>query len=67
LFLTIAPWSEGWEQSLWLGYSPELADVLRSGYLRGGLSAVGIMHLAWGVLEALEAARVASRRSTGVR
>lgn len=67
LFLTIAPWSEGWEQNLWIWYSPGLAEVLRSGYLRGGLSAVGIMHLAWGVLEALEAARAAGRRSAGAR
>ncbi|MEE8536512.1 MAG: hypothetical protein V3U98_02985 [Acidobacteriota bacterium] len=46
-------------------YSSDLADLLRSGYLRGALSAIGVMHLVWGVLEALEAARAAGKRSAG--
>ncbi|MEE9217586.1 MAG: hypothetical protein V3U98_00815 [Acidobacteriota bacterium] len=63
--MTVAPWSEGWEQNLWLLRSPELAELLRSGYVRGGVSAVGVMHLAWGCLEALTAARLVRGRSAG--
>jgi hypothetical protein len=61
LFLMVAPWSDGWEQNLWLLRSPGLNHLFLSGYVRGGVSGLGAIHVAWGVLEALSAARAASK------
>jgi len=57
LFLIVAPWAEGWDRQVALLSAPGLTPWLRSGYMRGGVSAVGLIHLVWGVLEALSAAR----------
>ncbi len=59
MFLAVVPWSQSWDDSLALLRSTLPVALLRSGYVRGGLSAVGVIHLAWGVLEALGAARAA--------
>lgn len=55
----MAPWSEGWEQTVAVLRWPALAPWLRSGYVRGGLSGLGVIHVAWGFLEAVGAARAA--------
>ncbi len=48
LFLCLAPWSRIWSNS-YFAQMPGLREVLLSGSLRGGVSAIGVMHLivAW--------------------
>jgi hypothetical protein len=59
LFLAVAPWSQGWDEAVLYLCSPDVASFLRSGYVRGGVSAMGAIHVVWGLLEATGAARAA--------
>jgi hypothetical protein len=63
LFLIVAPWSEGWGEGVERAVAGQAAAWLRSGYVRGGLSGLGVVHLGWGILEALAAARSARERA----
>jgi hypothetical protein len=57
LFLIVAPWSEGWGAAVERVAAGRTAVWLCSGYVRGALSGLGVVHLGWGILEALAAAR----------
>lgn len=59
LFLIVAPWLEGWSTAVGRVAAGQVAGWLCSGYVRGGLSGLGVVHLGWGILEALAAARSA--------
>ena len=63
LFLLVAPWSEGWGPAVERVAAGQWADWLCSGFMRGGLSGLGLVHLGWGILEALAAARSAGGRA----
>ena len=44
VFLLLAPWSRIWANSFFV-QMPALRAILLSGYLRGGVSAVGLLHI----------------------
>ena len=44
VFLVLVPWSRIWANSYFV-HMPTLRSILLSGYLRGGVSAVGMLHL----------------------
>ncbi len=56
LFLGLAPWSGIWAESFF-AQLPALRDVLLSGYLRGGVSAVGVLMILTGGRDFLEFCR----------
>jgi hypothetical protein len=47
LFLGLVPWSVLWVESVFVGM-PALREIFLSGYVRGGVSAVGVLMLAAG-------------------
>jgi hypothetical protein len=44
VFLLLAPWSLAWAHSYY-AQVPALRTILLSGYVRGGVSAIGLLHL----------------------
>ncbi|HEU4401704.1 MAG TPA: hypothetical protein VFT43_06325 [Candidatus Polarisedimenticolia bacterium] len=52
VFLLLAPWSLLWIHSYY-AQMPLLREVLLSGYVRGGVSAIGLLHLAAGMVDFL--------------
>jgi hypothetical protein len=53
LFLIIFPWSQYWENNLFLSYAPFIRDVVLSNYFRGAVSGLGIVDIGIGVYEAM--------------
>lgn len=49
LLLLMLPWTRLWDHSLWITHAPAahpwLGNLLRSDYLRGGVSGLGLMNL----------------------
>ena len=52
VFLLLVPWSILWSNS-YFAQMPALRTVLLSGYLRGGISAFGLLHLVVAVIDFL--------------
>lgn len=44
VFLSLAPWSLLWSNS-YFAHMPEFRAILLSGFVRGGVTALGILHL----------------------
>lgn len=44
IFLSLVPWSRVWVTS-YFAQMPGLRDLLLNGYLRGGVSGIGLLHL----------------------
>jgi hypothetical protein len=53
LMLILVPWSDFWQANYFMIHFPDLAVFLRSAYLRGAVSGLGVMN----VFLALEAFR----------
>lgn len=45
VFLLFAPWSPHWDTNLFFNVLPSLRDVLLSGWGRGAVSGLGLLHL----------------------
>ena len=45
LLLILVPWSDYWQSNYFLLHFPELGTVLRSPYLRGAVSGLGVMNV----------------------
>jgi hypothetical protein len=45
VFLCLAPWSRVWSNSYFV-QMPALREILLSGYLRGAICSLGVLHLA---------------------
>jgi hypothetical protein len=45
LMLILVPWSDFWQANYFIIQFPELASVLRSAYLRGAISGLGVMNV----------------------
>ncbi len=44
IFLSLVPWSRVWVTS-YFAQMPGLRELLLSGYVRGGVSSIGLLHL----------------------
>jgi hypothetical protein len=53
LFLIIFPWSQYWENNLFLSYAPLFREFVLSNYFRGAVSGLGIVDIGIGVFEAM--------------
>ena len=53
LFLIFVPWSPAWDEFFLRGYLSPLRPILRSHYVRGALSGLGLINLWVGIDEAL--------------
>jgi len=51
-FLILVPWSSVWDQNFLLGHLSALQFQLRSHYVRGAVSALGVVNIWVGVAEA---------------
>ena len=51
MFLLLVPWSPLWTQNLLLGYYPTLRPFYVSYYVRGAVSGLGVLNLAFGFRE----------------
>jgi hypothetical protein len=45
LMLILVPWSEIWQTNYFIIQFPELGTILRSPYLRGAISGLGVMNV----------------------
>ncbi len=54
LVLTVAPWTAFWERNYFVTAWPYLRNVLLSPWLRGALSAVGVVTIGAGLLDLLD-------------
>jgi hypothetical protein len=45
LMLILVPWSDFWQANYFMIQFPELGTVLRSAYLRGAVSGLGVMNV----------------------
>jgi hypothetical protein len=52
--LVVAPWTGFWENNAFVVAWPAAADVLLSPWLRGALSAVGVVTIGAGLLDLLD-------------
>lgn len=60
VFLIFVPWSSVWDQNLLLGHPSWLKSLLRSYYVRGAISALGVVNIGVGLAEALSLVKMAS-------
>jgi hypothetical protein len=66
IFLLFIPWSSVWEQNFLLGSLSSLQLHLRSHYVRGAVSALGVVNLWVGCVEAWTLLRLRRRPLTGM-
>jgi hypothetical protein len=52
-FLIVFPWSQYWDNNLFLAYIPALRDLVLSNYFRGAVSGLGIVDIGLGFWEAM--------------
>ena len=52
-FLLIFPWSQYWENNLFLFYVPPMQKVFLNNFFRGAVSGLGIVDIGLGLWEAL--------------
>ena len=52
LFLILVPWSSVWDRNFLMGYLALLQPILRSHYVRGAVSALGLVNIWLGLAEA---------------
>jgi hypothetical protein len=52
-FLIVFPWSQYWDNNLFLFYIPALRDLVLSNYFRGAVSGLGIVDIGLGFWEAM--------------
>ena len=52
-FLLIFPWSQYWENNLFLLYLPSIREFILNNYFRGAVSGLGIVDIGLGVWEAM--------------
>jgi hypothetical protein len=45
LMLILVPWSDFWQTNYFIIQFPELGTILRSAYLRGAVSGLGVMNV----------------------
>jgi hypothetical protein len=62
LLLVVIPWSAFWDRNYFMSAWPVLESVVRSNYIRGAVSGLGLINLWAGVAELSEAF---SSRQTG--
>ena len=53
LFLLIFPWSQYWDNNLFLNYAPFLREWVLSNYFRGAVSGLGIVDIGIGMFESM--------------
>jgi len=64
LFLILVPWSPVWERNLLPGYFTPIASLLRSYFMKGAISGLGLVNLWIGFTEAVSLSRRGSSPST---
>jgi hypothetical protein len=52
-FLLIFPWSQYWENNLFLFYLPSIRAFILNNYFRGAVSGLGLVDIGLGVWEAM--------------
>ncbi len=52
-FLIIFPWSQYWENNLFLSYLPSIRDFMLNNFLRGAVTGLGIVDIGLGLWEAM--------------
>jgi hypothetical protein len=52
-FLIVFPWSQYWENNLFLFYLPAIRELVLNNYFRGAVSGLGIVDIALGLWEAM--------------
>lgn len=52
--LTVAPWTTFWERNYFVGAWPLLRNVLLSPWLRGAISAIGVVSAGAGLIDLFE-------------
>jgi hypothetical protein len=52
-FLLIFPWSQYWENNLFLLYLPSARELVLNNYFRGAVSGLGIVDVGLGLWEAM--------------
>jgi hypothetical protein len=67
IFLILIPWSSIWDQNFLLGALSSLQSHLRSYYIRGAVSALGVVNLWVGFAEALMLLRMAKGSDSTAR
>ncbi|MBI2819499.1 MAG: hypothetical protein HYX73_05930 [Acidobacteria bacterium] len=60
-FLILVPWSSVWDRNFLLGYLASLQPILRSHYVRGAVSALGVVNIWLGLAEAVTLYRLGRR------
>ena len=63
IFLLLVPWSPVWIHN-YFAQTPVLRPILGSGYLRGAVSALGLLHLAAGAADLRVLSRTLQGEST---
>jgi hypothetical protein len=63
LLLVLVPWSAFWEHNYFLQVQPALRALAMNGFVRGGVSGLGLVNLAAGMAE-LVSLLAAFRRSS---
>ncbi len=48
LLLVLVPWSAFWERNYFVASLPELQQILRNNFVRGGISGLGVVNLLLG-------------------
>jgi hypothetical protein len=51
-FLIVFPWSQYWENNLFLFYVPAIRELVLNNYFRGAVSGLGIVDIGLGLWEA---------------
>ena len=52
-FLIVFPWSQYWENNLFLFYLPAIRELVLNNYFRGAVSGLGIVDIGLGLWEAM--------------
>ncbi|PYV45346.1 MAG: hypothetical protein DMG06_02760 [Acidobacteria bacterium] len=53
VFLVIFPWSQYWENNLFLFYLPSIREFVLNNYFRGAVSGLGIVDIGLGLWEVM--------------
>ena len=66
-FLILVPWSSVWDRNFLMGYLAALQPILRSDYVRGAVSALGLVNIWLGLAEAWTLVKMGSSSKSVVR
>jgi hypothetical protein len=67
VFLVLVPWSSVWDQNFLLGYLSSMQPLLRNHYVRGAVSALGVVNIGVGLAEALTLLKMSSGAKEAMR